>query len=180
MSDEKDALGGRDALSYSASHDLRAPLLSIQGFGAILLEEHAEQRNEEGRDCVQRITAARHCMSALIDGLLKLSRATLGTLEIRGVDLSALDRHLAQHLTSDPLECTIVEAVHYRRGGAPREPLGGTGYVGREGVQRGGEAILTKLRQIGVEYAQGHAAGRPVRLDELAGALGALRRFRSQ
>jgi signal transduction histidine kinase len=79
-----------EAFSYSVSHDLRAPLRSIEGFSQILLEDHADKLDEEGEDYLGRVRAASQHMALLIDDLLDLSRVSLGPLRRETVDLSAL------------------------------------------------------------------------------------------
>src|SRR5882762_8918040 len=65
-----------DAFAYSVSHDLRAPLRSIDGFSQILLEDYATQLDEAGRESLHRVRAASQRMGTLIDDLLKLARVT--------------------------------------------------------------------------------------------------------
>jgi PAS domain S-box-containing protein len=79
-----------DAFSYSVSHDLRAPLRSIDGFSHALLEDCAGELNEQGKDYLNRIRAASQRMGQLIDDLLGLSRMTRCELQREPVDLSAL------------------------------------------------------------------------------------------
>ena len=87
-----------EAFSYSVSHDLRAPLRSIDGFSQILLEDYADELDEEGKDYLSRVRAASQRMGRLIDDLLGLSRVTRGTLRREGVDLSFLAREVADGL----------------------------------------------------------------------------------
>lgn len=77
-----------ESFSYSVSHDLRAPLRSIDGFSQILLEEHSAQLDEQGRSHLGRVRAAAQRMGALIDDLLQLSRVGRSQLLRREVDLS--------------------------------------------------------------------------------------------
>jgi signal transduction histidine kinase len=87
-----------EAFSYSVSHDLRAPLRSIDGFSQALLEDCSEQLEEAGQGYLQRIRAASQRMGQLIDDLLALSRLTRSELHRETVDLSALARRVTDEL----------------------------------------------------------------------------------
>jgi signal transduction histidine kinase len=87
-----------EAFTYSVSHDLRAPLRSIDGFGKILLKHHASGLDEVGRDYLTRIRTGTRRMSRLIDDLLRLSRLNRAEIELRTVDLSAIAREIVQDL----------------------------------------------------------------------------------
>ncbi len=87
-----------EAFSYSVSHDLRAPLRSIDGFSSALLEDYAAELDAQGQDYLRRICVAAQRMGELIDDLLQLSK--VGRVELRRsrVDLSALARTVAAEL----------------------------------------------------------------------------------
>ena len=87
-----------DAFAYSVSHDLRAPLRSIDGFSQALLEDYADRVDAAGRDYLQRVRAAAQRMGVLIDDLLELSRVTRSEIHREPVDLSALARSVAAEL----------------------------------------------------------------------------------
>jgi signal transduction histidine kinase len=78
------------AFSYSVSHDLRAPLRTIDGFSLALAEDFSEQLNDEGRDYIKRVRGGVQRMGTLIDALLQLSRVTRSELEREPVNLSQL------------------------------------------------------------------------------------------
>ena len=63
-----------ESFSYSVSHDLRAPLRAINGFGTALRADYAEVLDEDGRNYLDRMLAASTRMSVLIDDLLRFSR----------------------------------------------------------------------------------------------------------
>ncbi|WP_339791381.1 ATP-binding protein [uncultured Imperialibacter sp.] len=63
-----------EAFSYSVSHDLRAPLRSINGNAQIIIEDHRHQLDEDASDCLDTIVRNSVKMGALIDDLLNLSR----------------------------------------------------------------------------------------------------------
>src|SRR3989441_2006356 len=83
-----------DAFAYSVSHDLRAPLRSIDGFSQVLLEDYATQLGDAGRDSLQRVRAASQRMATLIDDLLKLARVTRAEMRTERVDLSGMARDI--------------------------------------------------------------------------------------
>lgn len=87
-----------EAFTYSASHDLRAPLRGIDGFAKVLEEDYAERLDEEGKDALHRVRAAAQRMAELIDSLLSLSRLTRSDMNLEVVDLSALARSVADEL----------------------------------------------------------------------------------
>jgi signal transduction histidine kinase len=92
-----------EAFSYSVSHDLRAPLRAIDGFSEVLLEEHSDQLDTEGKDNLRRVRAAAKRMGELIDDLLKLSRVERTDLRLESVDLSRLARRIGDSLAeSEP------------------------------------------------------------------------------
>ncbi len=87
-----------EAFSYSVSHDLRAPLRSIEGFGRLLEQDCAEQLDATGRDYVSRMCRSARRLAQLIDDLLELTR--IDRIEIRpaDVDLGALAGEIVEEL----------------------------------------------------------------------------------
>ena len=63
-----------DSFAYSTSHDLKAPLVSLQGMAGLLLEECSQELGEQGQHYVERIAATVGQMAALIGNVLMLSR----------------------------------------------------------------------------------------------------------
>jgi len=87
-----------EAFSYSVSHDLRAPLRSMDGFSQVLLEDYADKLDAQGKDSLQRVRRASQRMAQLIDDLLELSRVTRREIKRESVDLSELARDIAGEL----------------------------------------------------------------------------------
>jgi light-regulated signal transduction histidine kinase (bacteriophytochrome) len=94
-----------ETFSYSVSHDLRAPLRSIDGFSQALIEDCQEQLDESGHDHLRRIRTATQKMGQLIDDLLTLSRVIRSDMHREAVDLSRLASHT----------CTVLQQSHPER-----------------------------------------------------------------
>ena len=92
-----------EAFTYAVSHDLRAPLRAMDGFSEALLEDYNEQLDEEGKQYLRFLQQSSTEMAGLIDGLLRLSRATRGEVLLQPVDLTALAEEVAGALArSEP------------------------------------------------------------------------------
>lgn len=63
-----------ESFSYSVSHDLRAPLRSIDGYTQILLEDYAHDLDDEGKRVLNVVVNNARRMAKLIDDLLDFSR----------------------------------------------------------------------------------------------------------
>ena len=88
-----------EAFAYSVSHDLRAPLRAMEGFGALLGEDTDSQLSEISKHYIDRIQNNVKKMSQLIDDLLRLSRIARQALEYSSVDLSRLARESAEEMS---------------------------------------------------------------------------------
>jgi PAS domain S-box-containing protein len=100
-----------EAFSYSVSHDLRAPLRAIDGFGQALVEDFGGQLDDEARRYLSRIRSATQRMSQLIDDLLTLSRISRVELSWTEVDLSAMARQIIDELMHREAERTVEVSV---------------------------------------------------------------------
>jgi light-regulated signal transduction histidine kinase (bacteriophytochrome) len=116
-----------ESFSYSVSHDLRAPLRSIDGFSQALAEDCGGALDEQGKRYLGRIRDAAQRMGRLIDDLLSLARVTRSELDRRDVDVSALVRRIAERLQRETPTRTvrfeIQEGVHAVADGRLLEPL---------------------------------------------------------
>lgn len=97
-----------EAFSYSVSHDLRAPLRSIDGFCQALLEDAEDDLDDVGRGHLQRVRAASQRMAKLIDDLLDLSRVTRSDMNRQRVDLTELAHEIVRELVDDRTRQTDV------------------------------------------------------------------------
>jgi signal transduction histidine kinase len=79
-----------ESFAYSVSHDLRAPLRSVDSFSQIVLEEYSEKLDEDGVRYLRRVRAGAQHMGQLIDALLNLSRVSRAQLKREPVHLSSV------------------------------------------------------------------------------------------
>ena len=102
-----------ESFSYSVSHDLRAPLRSIDGFSRFLQEGYADKLDEKGLHYLERVRAASQRMGRLIDDLLALSRTARKTMKWEPLNLSKLaEEVIAELREQDPdrdVETDIVD-----------------------------------------------------------------------
>jgi hypothetical protein len=101
-----------EAFSYSVAHDLRAPLITIDGFAQILLETAHEQLDDTARGHFAQIQSSVGRMHRLIADLLGLSKIVRAPIVKSTVDLSALADEITQRLKSSAPErrCEVTIA----------------------------------------------------------------------
>jgi signal transduction histidine kinase len=99
-----------EAFSYSVSHDLRAPLRTIDGFSLALEEDYANLVDDAGRDYIRRVRNGVQRMGQLIDSLLQLSRITRAELNRDEVDLS----EMAQLIAADVKEQNPAASITFQ------------------------------------------------------------------
>ena len=76
------------AFAYTVSHDLRAPLRAMQGFGQALIEDYGDTMDDMARDFTRRIVEAATHMDNLIQDLLAYSRMAQAQLDLEPVSVS--------------------------------------------------------------------------------------------
>src|SRR5262249_17030431 len=92
-----------EAFSYSVSHDLRAPLRAIDGFGKILGEDYADKLDDEGKRVLNTIIASTQQMGGLIDDLLAFSRLGRAAVKKQMVNMTAMAREVFTEIeTANP------------------------------------------------------------------------------
>lgn len=104
-----------EGLNYAISHDLRAPLRALVGFSQALKEEAALQANSTAQHYLQRIEQATQRLSAMIDGLLALSRLSQADIHRVPVELGALcaeiSREIAGQFTAHHPQVQLASAA---------------------------------------------------------------------
>ncbi len=83
-----------EAFSYSVSHDLRAPLRSINGFARFLLEDYSALLDDEGQRLLKIIMQSARKMDALINDMLNLSRISRAELNKTDVNMNDMVRSM--------------------------------------------------------------------------------------
>ncbi|MBI5211110.1 MAG: hypothetical protein HY927_14155 [Elusimicrobia bacterium] len=105
-----------ETFSYSVSHDLRAPLRAIEGFSKILLEDHSERLDGEGKRALAVVRAGVLKMARLIDDLLAFSRLGRQAMSEASVDMTGL----AGSVLADLMDGGSGPAVSVEVGPMPR------------------------------------------------------------
>jgi signal transduction histidine kinase len=90
------------AFSYTISHDLRAPLRSLQQLAADLLSTQSEKLDDVGKQDALRIVGAAARMQRLIEDVLEFSRVSRGELKLEPVSLVLIVHELIGRLERDP------------------------------------------------------------------------------
>jgi signal transduction histidine kinase len=102
-----------ESFAYSVSHDLRAPLRSIDGYSEALVEDLGDTLPAEARRYLDKIRGSTRRMGQLIEDLLNLSRLSRADLRPTTLDLSAMARQvvdaLRQGAPGREVEITIWE-----------------------------------------------------------------------
>lgn len=102
-----------ESFAYAVSHDLRAPLRSIDGFSLALLEDYQEKLDDEGKDYLKRVRTNTQKMGDLIDAILRLSRQTRKELSCTRIDLTSLSRSIITRIQQEEpqrhVNVTIME-----------------------------------------------------------------------
>ena len=99
-----------EAFSYSVSHDLRAPLRSVNGYVSMLEEDCADQLDAEGNRLLGVISSEAKRMGRLIDDLLSFSRLGRQKVERMSIDMTRLVRGEFEYLTrAEPASAPRLE-----------------------------------------------------------------------
>ena len=103
-----------ESFSYSVSHDLRAPLRSIDGFSMALLDEYKDELDAEGQDYLRRVRSASQRMGQIIDDLLSLSRISRRELKKQEVNLSEIAQKIVEKLQESDSDRHVDIVIGHR------------------------------------------------------------------
>ncbi len=91
-----------EAFTYTAAHDLRAPLRHLHGYSTFLKEAWYERLDDEGRHFLDRIIISTKGMAILLDELLNFSRLGRVELQTHAVSLTDLVARIREDLETEP------------------------------------------------------------------------------
>jgi PAS domain S-box-containing protein len=83
-----------ESFTYTASHDLRAPVRAIIGFAQAIREDSADKLDQESRMYLDRIVTSGDRMMQLIDDLLVYCRVGRQAMHLRNIPLTEFLREL--------------------------------------------------------------------------------------
>jgi two-component system NtrC family sensor kinase len=101
-----------EAFSYSVSHDLRAPLRSIDGFSTMLFEHLGDGLDAKAKDYLDRVRSSARRMGELIDDLLELSRVGRTELKRSPTNLSEIAAKVAAELRKREPDRQVDVRIH--------------------------------------------------------------------
>ena len=97
---------GLESLSYAVSHDLRAPLRSMDSFSLILIEDYSSNLPDEAISHLSRIRRSAKRMGDMIDDLLWLAKVTRRKLEKQEMDLTKVANNILDEIKEKHSEYT--------------------------------------------------------------------------
>ncbi len=92
------------SFSYSVSHDLRAPIRAINGYTQILIEDHTDSIDEDGKKILQAIVHNSNKMGILIDDLLSFSKLGRKQVTVTTINMTALLNGVISEITIEKNE----------------------------------------------------------------------------
>lgn len=108
-SELQQSLSELETFTYSAAHDLRAPIRAIAGLSTVVIEDHAEGLGAQGVKLLRTMGSSAQRMGALIDALLEMSHLSRSAMNLTGVDISQMASELAESLmASEPERRSVI------------------------------------------------------------------------
>jgi light-regulated signal transduction histidine kinase (bacteriophytochrome) len=87
-----------DDFTYVVSHDLKEPLISIEGYSKILLKDYRDKIDEDGREYLGSVVQSSGRMKGLIEDLLTLSRVGRTAEAMQMVSVSEMINEIVHDL----------------------------------------------------------------------------------
>jgi len=105
-----------ETFAYSVAHDLKAPLRGIDGYSRLILQDHADQLDEEGRTFLKTIRASSEEMDQLIEDLLDYSRLERREPKSARIELQSLVNNVVGQKQRETTERDIEVVVSVNGG----------------------------------------------------------------
>ena len=96
-----------ESFAYSVSHDLRAPLGSIDGFLQAIEADYSDRFDETAKEYFEWIHVGCRQMRELIDGLLQMTRLARAEMQREPVDLTSIAHSVADSLRQSNPERSV-------------------------------------------------------------------------
>jgi PAS domain S-box-containing protein len=90
-----------EAFTYSAAHDLRAPLRHLHSFAGFLRESWYEKLDKDGKHFIDKIVTSSKEMGSLLDDLLNFSRLGRTELKRQDINIAQLVERIREDLQPD-------------------------------------------------------------------------------
>jgi PAS domain S-box-containing protein len=90
-----------EALAYSIAHDVRAPLRTIDGFSAAVMEDELEHLSKDGDIALRRVRNAAQTLARLLDDLMGLSHVSRRELARYPIDVTSLAEEVGEETAGD-------------------------------------------------------------------------------
>lgn len=115
-SELKQSLNELETFTYSAAHDLRAPIRAIAGLSTVMIEDYADGLGAPGIKLLKTMGSSAVRMGDLIDALLEMSRLSRSAMNLTEIDISQMASELAESLmASEPqrrAEISVAPGMH--------------------------------------------------------------------
>ena len=108
----EELLKDMETFSYSASHDLRAPLRIIGGYATVLQEDYGDKVDAEGNETINRILAGVTRMNNLIEDLLLLSKVVRSDLKFETIDMTQKAMKVYDEITDESTKKAYSLTIH--------------------------------------------------------------------
>lgn len=113
--DLEDVIEQLKMFADSVSHDLRAPLRSIQGFAEALLEDYISSLDPKAQNYLQRIVMAAELTNTLIENILDYSKLSRTQLQLEPIDINTIVSqvlsHMEEELQQKQIEVYIINSL---------------------------------------------------------------------
>jgi len=90
-----------EGFCYAISHEFRAPIARLEGFGTMMLEIVGQGGEEQITHCARRITVAAARLKEVIDSLLTLNRLSRSEMQLQKLNLSDMAKQIVSELVEN-------------------------------------------------------------------------------